>query len=248
MAIIMIQGYLKKRAMQSGKNWKRRYFMLTTDGELQFCEKKGSPIKGSIQITKHTSISVLRELGEEGGICITGPDHEPMYLQAESQEVAEGWIQAMEVIKAGGSNQLKAHGREHKQGEDLRAFVKRDVFGTGNRARKDTMERRLRGTRKGAKAESYDSATEEEDAEDDMIASEMEDYPDELDGTDNELDDDDADSAVDDGADEDVEGYIMRIGKKDYFVDAVNWNYYKDRSAFQSGKKPLGRAVLSNLV
>lgn len=47
---------------------------------------------------------------------------------------------------------------------------------------------------------------------------------------------------------EDVDGYTMRLGSKDVFVDAQGWEYYKSRKDFTDGKKPLGRAVLSLLV
>lgn len=277
--VAIIQGFLKKRAIKSGKNWKRRYFVLTDEGILQFSDRKGGPVKGSIQITQLTSISVLRELKHDGGICITGPDHSPLYLQAESREVAEGWIQAMEVIKAGGSNKLRA--KEHQmKGDDLKdAFVNKEALGGDGRGllqhtlgrRKGTLDRkngtlgRRKGTLKRNGTGNTTRSTLEEvprpppgltDEEDNESLGTDEDYDDmpppmymsedehvgESDGEVEDLEDDEL-------PDNDFgDGFIMRVGKRDYFVDATNWNYYKDRAAFINGKKPIGRAVLANLV
>lgn len=129
----MIQGFLQKRAMKSGKNWKKRYFVLRSNGELSYSEKKGTAVKRTIQITRQTNIAALKELEGEGGISVTGPGHQPLYLQADSEEVAEGWIQAMNIIKSGGSGNLKKE--DERKGDNLRdAFANKSALGSSGRA------------------------------------------------------------------------------------------------------------------
>ena len=53
-----MNGYLVKRAMKSGRNWKKRYFVLDSDeNTLCYYKKEGdSNIRGVIPISQDTTV------------------------------------------------------------------------------------------------------------------------------------------------------------------------------------------------
>ena len=53
---ILKEGYLIKRAMKSGRNWKKRYFVLRASGVISYCDKAGDPPKNEIQLTAESTV------------------------------------------------------------------------------------------------------------------------------------------------------------------------------------------------
>jgi hypothetical protein len=92
---IVCEGYMTKRAIKSGRNWKRRYFTLFADGALAYkqTESPADQTKRTVQLGSNSRAMVLKELSSEGGIFIEGPTHESLYLKAESMKEAKQWIQ-----------------------------------------------------------------------------------------------------------------------------------------------------------
>jgi len=91
--VVIKEGYMTKRAIVSGRNWKKRYFVLLADGTLLYRkEKDDDAVKNSIQLSTKSRALVLKELASEGGIYIEGPSHDPLYLKAESTREAKDWI------------------------------------------------------------------------------------------------------------------------------------------------------------
>jgi hypothetical protein len=101
------QGYMTKRAIVSGRNWKKRYFVLLSDGTLQYKKApQDEDIKNSVVLSTKSKALVLKELAAEGGIYIEGPTHDPLFLKAESTRDAKDWIKKI--------NDLVKHLAEHE--------------------------------------------------------------------------------------------------------------------------------------
>ncbi|KAH9258652.1 hypothetical protein BASA81_003154 [Batrachochytrium salamandrivorans] len=95
-AAVVFEGYMTKRAVVSGRNWKRRYFVLYSDGLLSY--KKDNTVdtvKKSIQLGAKSKAMVLKELSSEGGVYVEGPTHDALYLKADSMKEAKQWIQVL---------------------------------------------------------------------------------------------------------------------------------------------------------
>jgi len=244
MSVAVLEGYLEHKVSDSG--WKKRFFVLDVSGELRYSEKKGAAVKGQYKITSNSNVSVLKELGEEGGISITGPGHEPIYLKADSPEVAEGWIQALRLKQKGK--------KEKKQGDDLRAaFANKNILGDSGRGLKNsTLERK--GKAKGSGAETKKEKRKSDKSKRKSKEKEKKDAPpppslEDVTTMDEKEQEEEEQQRAEERADIDFEdGYIMRLGKKDVFVDSNKWNYFDSREDFLAGKKPKGKALLSLLV
>jgi hypothetical protein len=92
----------------SGRNWKRRYFILMSDGQLLYKNDKDEPVKNTVQLTSKSKAMVLKELMSEGGIYVEGPTHDPLYLKAESTKEAKEWIKCVnDLIKQLAVNEAK---------------------------------------------------------------------------------------------------------------------------------------------
>ena len=204
----------------SGRNWKRRYFVLMSDGQLMYRNDKDEPTKKSIQLTSKSKAMVLKELMSEGGIYIEGPTHDPLYLKAESTKEAKEWIKTTnDLIK-----QLSALESE-KRNNHLEVFAK-------GKAAKETMGMSVRGFGSqgasvrgigsmGPSSRGIGSTTR-------VGAKEKRTPPPPEGGW---L------MRVGDGK-----------TAKDVFVDANTWMYYADKKSFDKGGKVIGKAELSNLV
>lgn len=93
---VVFEGYMTKRAVVSGRNWKRRYFVLYSDGLLSYKKDNSvDTVKKSIQLGAKSKAMVLKELSSEGGIYVEGPTHDSLYLKAESTQEAKQWIQIL---------------------------------------------------------------------------------------------------------------------------------------------------------
>jgi len=99
--VVIKEGYMTKRAIVSGRNWKRRYFVLLVDGTLQYRKDKDDDVvKNSINLSTKSRALVLKELASEGGIYVEGPTHDPLFLKAESTRDAKDWIKKInDLIK-----------------------------------------------------------------------------------------------------------------------------------------------------
>ena len=99
--VVIKEGYMTKRAIVSGRNWKRRYFVLLADGTLQYRKDKDDDVvKNSINLSTKSRALVLKELASEGGIYVEGPTHDPLFLKAESTRDAKDWIKKInDLIK-----------------------------------------------------------------------------------------------------------------------------------------------------
>ena len=89
MAEILKEGWLTKRALKSGRNWKKRYFTLRKDGSLTYKERKDdTKPKGEIQLG--AGADVVRSDEEQFCFEITG-DHR-LVARAESQFEQKDWM------------------------------------------------------------------------------------------------------------------------------------------------------------
>lgn len=104
------EGYMTKRAIVSGRNWKKRYFILLSDGTLMYkATKEDDVVKNSIQLSSKSRALVLKELASEGGIYIEGPTHDPLFLKAESLRDAKDWIKKTTDVCKGLADQESAN-------------------------------------------------------------------------------------------------------------------------------------------
>jgi len=96
--LVVHEGYLTKRAIVSGRNWKRRYFVIYSDGQIAYKIKPEDPSKKSLQLSGKSNALVLKELAGEGGFCIEGPTHDALFLKAESVQEAKVWIKKVNDV------------------------------------------------------------------------------------------------------------------------------------------------------
>ena len=90
----------KLTALVSGRNWKKRYFMLRADGTLTYHEKQGDEPKNTIKLGVKSQAAVLAELASEGGLFVEGPTHDPVYIKADSVQDAGSWIKKINGVIA----------------------------------------------------------------------------------------------------------------------------------------------------
>jgi len=230
----MLEGYLNLSV--GSDNWKKQFFLLSFDGHLSWGDRKGAT-KNSIAVTNLTQVDLLREKSGESGLSIAGPGHEPLYVVADAPEVADGWQRAFNIVKAGGSAKLQ---KENKGTRLKSAFAAKDIIGISTRNKQKTLERKRNKNKMNRQQSDEKFAVESEDDEDGPPPP----PPDEFDPL---VDIDDAVDLSFEAA-EYEDGYLVRIGNSDYFVDSAQWNYFKSRKDFLSGSKPIGRALLSLMV
>jgi hypothetical protein len=98
-----MEGFLHKRAVRSGRTWKRRYFVLGDHALTYFKtdDTKQEKPRGEFSITALTTVkpSSAREFGME----MVSPDGLVLTLAAESVEEQHAWLDAInrviEVVK-----------------------------------------------------------------------------------------------------------------------------------------------------
>jgi hypothetical protein len=54
--VALIQGFL---SLKEGKNWKKHYFALSSDGNLSMSDKKGGKVSKTIHVTHLSQVSLL---------------------------------------------------------------------------------------------------------------------------------------------------------------------------------------------
>jgi len=246
MTIAIIQGELFVRLARE-KRWRRKYFLLDNEGYLNQMDRKGDARRVQIPITPNTQVGALKASGQDGGISLTGPTHEPLYLRAETGLVAEGWIRAFNIMKNGGSSTDMDRAERAKE-ETLRsAYAKKNAIG-------GTLERKKKGPKKTTlerKRQAAQEVLKSQGGSGILKSRPISFNPDTIPPPPGDFDDlppppEDVD-AIEDSGDFD-DGYIMRLGDADVFVDALGWEYYGSRESFLNGDKPLGSATLSLLV
>jgi hypothetical protein len=91
------RGYLNKRAVVSGRDWKKRFFMLSTNVLMYYqSESTTSQPKGSFRLTSETTVDgdvTLMRGSEQVKFCFAVSSSEKtMYLEGSSQEDRASWI------------------------------------------------------------------------------------------------------------------------------------------------------------
>ncbi len=85
-------GWLVKRALKSGRNWKKRYFELTEDGKLKYFEKAGGKKpKGVLHLSSGCTVGPCTE--EQYAFMVDG--EVKLVAKAESEFEMNDWIQAI---------------------------------------------------------------------------------------------------------------------------------------------------------
>ena len=229
---IVFEGWMTKRAVVSGRNWKRRYFVLLSDGTLSYKNSNTvDTVKKSILLTSKSKAMVLKELSSEGGIYIEGPTHDSLYLKAESMKEAKQWIQVInDLIKQIGLSDA------NKRNNTLEVFAKANktvrhfllVYSISHVCCSKPADAMMAGsTRKLGSLGAAPSTRQLGSAT--RIGAKEKRTPPPPEG-----------------------GWLMRVGDmktaKDVFVDANTWMYYVDKESFDKGGKVLGKAELSNLI
>lgn len=148
---ILKEGYLIKRAMKSGRNWKKRYFVLTVDGVIEYGDKQGDAPKNRLQLSPNSTVSILpeSELGGDTGFVVSSPGHNPLYLKVKKSErdTAEDWLAAIaKVIKKLGGGKSTNVG-DYEAYARMNSTLQRQQSGSNLRRRNKTLERtRKKGT------------------------------------------------------------------------------------------------------
>jgi hypothetical protein len=221
---IVFEGYMTKRAIVSGRNWKRRYFLLYSDGELAYRNNEhDSGAKKSITLTSKSKAMVLKELMSEGGVYVEGPTHDPLYLKAESMKEAKEWIRVLnEVITLLGTKE--AHSRK----ANLDVFNKPTKQPGGGREFGSVVNKLVSTTAGIGSTRNLGSGSLGSGSATRAGAKEKRTPP------------------PPEG------GWLMRVGDmktaKDVFVDANTWMYYENKEAYEKGGKVIGKAELVNLI
>jgi len=130
---------LNKRAKNG--HWQRRYFILDSDGTLKYTEKKGGVCKVAMIMGQHTQVNRLVESGRAGGFSVMGSTHKPYYLQADHAEVAEGWMQALNILKRKDNSAVLTPKAEKTKDDTMRR-----AFATKNVIQKSRGRKKQRGT------------------------------------------------------------------------------------------------------
>ena len=94
-------GWLLKRAIVSGRNWKRRYFEL--DAEAGWLKYRASDTdarhKGLLELGAGCRVDAVLRTGANAGLkrwcfCVATPDA-TLYAAAESAQERDGWVRAL---------------------------------------------------------------------------------------------------------------------------------------------------------
>jgi hypothetical protein len=95
-APIMKSGYLIKLAMGSGRNWKKRYFMLNGNTFTYYVDHKSlDKAKGDLLLTAEATVEESSLPGKPFCIMITTPFH-TLVIAAKDNEERESWRVAIE--------------------------------------------------------------------------------------------------------------------------------------------------------
>mmetsp|Transcript_4091 Transcript_4091/g.7157 ORF Transcript_4091/g.7157 Transcript_4091/m.7157 type:complete len:256 (-) Transcript_4091:131-898(-) len=255
MPVTVIQGNLKIQVRK--EKWKKRYFTLDSEGYLHWSEKKTSAKKHTIAVTKNTQIAALREGNLEGGLCITGNTHDPLFLQAGSEAVASGWIRAIEIVQSGGTTQNMRTAKTQKEKVKLAKAFANQGSAQDLLEKTSTLERKKGKKKKKGRGNTLDVVEEVEapplyslrmdrpisfnpdlipPPPPESVASESD-----VDLSRYSADFGDNNTSLEDGS-------IMHIDGADYFVDTQSWEYYESHNAYLNGVAPIGRASLDVLV
>ena len=93
-AEVQKSGWLVKRAMKSGRNWKKRYFVLTSDGTMKYYEKKGGKKpKGVIHLSGNCTVGPCTE--EQYAFMVDG--EKKLVAKCESEFEMNDWIKAVKI-------------------------------------------------------------------------------------------------------------------------------------------------------
>ena len=95
-ANITKSGYLIKLAKGSGRNWKKRYFMLNGNTMTYYVDHNSvEKAKGDLLLTSEASVEDSSQPGKPFCITITTPFH-TLIVAAKDQEERVGWRKAIE--------------------------------------------------------------------------------------------------------------------------------------------------------
>jgi hypothetical protein len=94
--VLFKEGYLTKRAMKSGRNWKRRFFVLENK-KLCYFERFGSAtLKGIFAILPTTTVHLYTEFEQRPHCLILHiPESDPIFIEAETESEMYGWLDVL---------------------------------------------------------------------------------------------------------------------------------------------------------
>mmetsp|Transcript_29279 Transcript_29279/g.47030 ORF Transcript_29279/g.47030 Transcript_29279/m.47030 type:complete len:830 (-) Transcript_29279:37-2526(-) len=125
--VIKMQGELVKRAMKSGRNWKKRYFVLKNNALIYYDEKpteandKSSHPKGLVEITAKTVVRASPVKKHFAFEIVARP--QVLYVHAESQKEAKRWMDEINTV----IQELKRDGKGQKLESRRGWLVKRAI-------------------------------------------------------------------------------------------------------------------------
>jgi len=271
----VISGFLMKR---SGRSWKRRWVTLDSDRVLFMAEKKGGAVKTKLQITGNTQVNALKEAGDECAFSITGTNHSPLYLKADSPELADGWTRALNIMKNGGTSTNLANQDRDKEATLRKVFVRGNpIARTLDRKKERKHHGRHNGSAHGRQNGSGHGRPNAPDRsavgppprdvigrpisfnpelipppppsdEDMLIAPPASPGPPSSFASTYESSAYTYEDDEDDDDEDAAAGFMVHIDGRDYFVHADSWEYFESRDAFLDDEAPIGSVTLSLLV
>lgn len=97
MSTVVYSGYLTKRG-HNFPTWKKRFFEITTDGELSYFTSEGGLKKGSFQFNKWTVIAPSSFFDtDEYGITLRG-NMTCLYIKVATEEEKDKWVHELHQV------------------------------------------------------------------------------------------------------------------------------------------------------
>ena len=85
-------GWLSKRG-HVRKNWKRRWFLLLSDGSLNYSESEGRLTKGSLNVGSGSCVALpSANFKREHVFAVTSTHGETLVMQADSDHDRDAWV------------------------------------------------------------------------------------------------------------------------------------------------------------